>query len=95
MGGGACCHSWVAALWFPELEPQSMGQVGGAAPEPGRATAPAGGAARGPGPRLASPTSEGEGVARGQLFTVKGWPFLAGLVILLLAQGGGRGPGRP
>lgn len=72
-----------------------MGRVGGAAPEPGRATAPAGGAARGPGPRLASPTSEGEGVARGQLFTVKGWPFLAGLVILLLAQGGGRGPGRP
>lgn len=27
-GGGACCHSWVAALWFPELEPQSDGAGG-------------------------------------------------------------------
>lgn len=44
---------------------------------------------------LASPVMEGKGIARGQLFTVKGLPFLAGLQVLVLAPGGGGRTGRP
>ena len=48
------------------------------APELGTVTAPPEEVAQGPGACLASPIVEGKGIAQGQLFTVKGSPFLAG-----------------
>lgn len=47
------------------------------APEPSVTAAPEG-AEQGPGAPPAPPSTEGKGIARGQLFTVRGWPFLAG-----------------
>lgn len=64
-----------------------MGQGGRrTAPGLGPVTTPPEGAAQGPRARLASPILAGKGIARGQLFTVKGSPFLPAQQVFALAR---------